>query len=326
MNILRKCFSIEIPQGFRQLNAAYCKSVGKPKELLFFDKSVQKILKDVTDKDYAIVFRRKKEGKRLKAPQFKFMTDEEYKEELRLAEKKSERMLQMPPVIPPRKEIDYVFVKDDHLKGYSDSKFVFTDISFGKTDQNRCIVVRDPDGTLRKANWEERDRMNKMYFPREGRSVKKPEMFETNYLTRLLEQEEYEFILDKACIQYEPDDPDFINIRNLTFDDINKKGNFLKLRSTRHFGPMVFYLALNNNINNILETYINTDRLDHGVKVIKLHCLLHPENNFKVMFVEGEEMNYIEEFVNKTYPDSQLQNAIKKYKALVHRQSSSNAA
>lgn len=49
--------------------------------------------------------------------------------------KKAEEKLQMPPVVPIRKEIDFVFSKDIELQGYDTVKFLFTDISFGKTDR-----------------------------------------------------------------------------------------------------------------------------------------------------------------------------------------------
>lgn len=47
--------------------------------------------------------------------------------------------MQMPPVLPIRNEIEHVFVKDNKLKGYSESKFVFTDITYGKNDRV-CII------------------------------------------------------------------------------------------------------------------------------------------------------------------------------------------
>lgn len=54
---------------------------------------------------------------------------------------KAEEKLQMPPVVPIRKEIDYVFSKDVELQGYDTSKFLFTDISFGKTDRVSIKII-----------------------------------------------------------------------------------------------------------------------------------------------------------------------------------------
>jgi hypothetical protein len=44
------------------------------------------------------------------------------------------------------------------------------------------IVVRDPNGVLRKAMREERYRINETYFPQPGRSIRMPHMFEKEYL------------------------------------------------------------------------------------------------------------------------------------------------
>ena len=37
------------------------------------------------------------------------------------------------------------------------------------SDRERLVVVRDPDGVLRTADWEEQDRMIQMYYPRKDR-------------------------------------------------------------------------------------------------------------------------------------------------------------
>lgn len=48
--------------------------------------------------------------------------------------------------------------------------------------QARLIVVREPDGTLREANKDERHRMNQLYFPVKGRSLYHPRMFQPENL------------------------------------------------------------------------------------------------------------------------------------------------
>lgn len=37
------------------------------------------------------------------------------------------------------------------------------------------------DGTLRKATWEERERMNQIFFPISGRGLEPPKLFESPY-------------------------------------------------------------------------------------------------------------------------------------------------
>lgn len=70
--------------------------------------------------------------------------------------------LRMPPVMEERQPINRVLDVDEALKGFDDAKYVFTDITYGVHDRERLVVVREADGTLREAEWEERDRMNQV--------------------------------------------------------------------------------------------------------------------------------------------------------------------
>lgn len=110
------------------------------------------------------------------------MTDKQLNEAMLEAEHEAERLLQMPPVIKKRSDITTVLTRDPALQGYRNSKFVFTDITFGVENHDRLIVVRETDGTLRHANWDERHRMNQIYFPIEGRDMTMPKMFEKEHL------------------------------------------------------------------------------------------------------------------------------------------------
>lgn len=156
--------------------------------------------------------------------------------------------------------------------------------------------MREPNGVLRKAFPDERHRMCQLYFPRDGRSYKTPKMFEPEnlnvsnlcfvcyrslhvwrffllktselrikcikiYLQRLLQQGEYEYILDRACCQFEPDYKEFHEVTFNTYRKINEEKAFNKLRSTRYFGPMAFYLCLTKNIDALLEENLQTERL-----------------------------------------------------------------
>lgn len=48
--------------------------------------------------------------------------------------------------------------------------------------KDRWIVVRQPNGTLRKAHWNERDRMNFLFHQRDGQSYKLPSVLENEHL------------------------------------------------------------------------------------------------------------------------------------------------
>lgn len=136
----------------------------------------------MTGRNYQKIFRRRKDSSKSVAPEYKFMTDDQLKEAMQSAERKAEKLLQMPPVIKERKPIDKVLSKDVALQGYTDSKLVITDITFGIENHDRLIVVREPNGTLRYADWDERHRMNQIYFPMDGRDITMPKMFDKENL------------------------------------------------------------------------------------------------------------------------------------------------
>ena len=94
-----------------------------------------------------------------------------------------------------REEIDVVLDRDGAIKGYDASPIIFTDITFGVHDRDRIIVVREPDGTLREASWEQRDRVNNVYFPTEERKFDVPAMFEPEELKNILGIGNYVFDL-----------------------------------------------------------------------------------------------------------------------------------
>ena len=93
-----------------------------------------------------------------------------------------------------------VLEEDSDLVGFDTCNYVFTDITFGVSDRSRLVVVRQPDGALRTASWEEQDRLNLIYFPIEGRKHYSPQMFEPDSLKHILGPEKYEYILDRWLV------------------------------------------------------------------------------------------------------------------------------
>lgn len=55
-------------------------------------------------------------------------------------------------------------------------------VGHGLSMQDRRIVIRDTDGTLRAANWGERDRLLQIYDPFPGRQLFPPRMFKEQQL------------------------------------------------------------------------------------------------------------------------------------------------
>jgi len=161
---------------------------------------------------------------------------------------------------------------------------LFTDITQNISDRNRIIVARDQDGTLRQASWEERDKLNRIYFPQKYREVKAPKMFtDVNILKEVLaratpEDNTYEFILDRACVQFEPDDPMYITAVEVTYETIDSKGHYDYLKSTRHYGPLVFHLLRHRKVDNLLMFNLDNDRISDVGQIVGLFTLIFPES------------------------------------------------
>ena len=74
-----------------------------------------------------------------------------------------------------------------------------------------------------------------------------------------IKREEYNFILDNACLQLEPDDPDYQRIVGEVYSAVDENMHYEILQSTRHFGPLCFYLTWNKCMDNLLAYFINNE-------------------------------------------------------------------
>lgn len=203
------------------------------------------------------------------------MTTDQIQEEVDNALKRAEVKLQMPPVMKVKAEDIKVLSKDPALKDFDESDYVFTDITYGIPDSDRYIVIRGRDGTLATASLDVRKKLNQFYFPLNGRQVRVPKLFEADNLKELLAKDQFEFVLDAMCIQFEPYEKEFHEISAFAYEFIDEHKKFDALRSTRHFGPMAFFLAWHNRTDNLLLDLIKNDYLDNCVDLIELSCRLH---------------------------------------------------
>jgi len=296
---------------------------GKDPAPYFFNPQVQDILKNVTGMNFEKIFRRKKEGKELKVPKYEFLTEEELHEKLEDARIKAEKLLQMPPILKVRQPIEQVLSHDPALKGYDTSKYVFTDITPNTRDRDRYIAVRESDGILRKATWEERDRMNQIYNPQLGKKIGQTRLFLDENLKEALSREKYEFILDRACVQYDPDDPEYQRVTSITYETIENRRCFDVLLSTRHYGPFCFYLAWNKNLDNLIIYLIQKERLSSAVAVVQLFQLLHPECKSSSLNSDTtDQIGFIRTYMETDcLRQAQLQLALQSYQEFVHERS-----
>lgn len=269
---------IVAPHLARSCSTIPCIYDGRDPAPLFFNPKVQEILKRVTSRDLNTIFRRRFDEKRLDPPDLKFLTEDELSMHWELTGKKAKDQLQMPPIVKQREPIQEVLSRDPALIGFTNCAYVFTDISYGLSDRKRFIVVRDADGTLRQASWEERDRMNAIYNPKPARKQLSYRVFEEENLKNVLDREEYKFLLDLACAQYEPDHPDYQRVTGRVYEAVDARRCYQKLHSTRHYGPLCFYLVWNRKIDNMIIKFIQDEHLSQGADLVSLYHLIHPDS------------------------------------------------
>lgn len=241
------------------------------------------------------------------------MTTKQLEEEVRAKFKHAEHLLQMPPVVQVLQEREKIIASDEALTGFSESSFVFTDVSFGLKNSDRSIVIRHPNGVLQEAPYDVRKRAYQIYFPMVGRKFRCPKMFEDENMKRLIENEEYEFVLDSLCMHYEPYEPKFHQITSQVYQSISEHQKLDKLRSTRHFGPMAFYFAWHKVIDDLVLDMIRNDYLKNTVELICLMFRLNAiefDTNILKKLQETDDTDRqikttIDALLNKTLSDAQ---------------------
>ncbi|XP_067221556.1 28S ribosomal protein S22, mitochondrial [Chanodichthys erythropterus] len=276
-----KCLDKNVHARLQTTTRMFCVSVSRSSSVdlpkaQFTDKEVQDILTKITGLDLEKVFRPLRE--QLTPPKYKLMTDTELEEAVRKAEEQAKHLLKMPPVLPERKPINDVLSEDQMLDGMDTAKYVFTDINFNVPHRERFIVVREPNGILRKASWNERDRIIQVYFPKEGRKVTPPPIFKEENLRVVFEQDRHEDVLNQCVVQFEPDSAEFKNVLMLTYEDIEKHGKYDLLRSTRFFGGLAWHLANGRRIDGLLVNMLQRDLMQDAVRLVRLFHLVHPQS------------------------------------------------
>ncbi|KAM6442981.1 small ribosomal subunit protein mS22 [Liasis olivaceus] len=242
----------------------------------FMDEKVQNLLLKMTGIDLQKIFKARKQE--LKPPVYKVMTEAQLEKASEQALEKAKECLKMPPVLNEREPIDDVLSEDKILDGSELYKYVFTDLTYDIPHRERFVVVRETNGILRKATWEERDRMIQIYFPKEGRKIVPSSVFSSkNGAMNMFLQDRHEELLDRCLLQFEPDSADYIRVHHQTYEDIDKYGKYDLLRSTKYFGGMVWYLVNRKKTEGLLMDMIQRNLLDDAVSLITLYHMLHPD-------------------------------------------------
>lgn len=206
------------------------------------------------------------------------MTNKQLADEVKQKFLEAQKLLQMPPVLKVFEDTERIVANDKALKDFSSHSYVFSDVSFGIKDMDRSVVIRQPDGVLKEANYEIKKRVCQIFNPSHGRSFSEPKIFEPDNFKRLLEENKYEFLLDRACLQFEPCEARYHEITSQIYLHISEHLQFDAIRSTRHFGSMAFFLAWHKLIDNLLLDMIRNDMLKNAVQII---CVLYKTNEIK---------------------------------------------
>ncbi|XP_011552089.3 28S ribosomal protein S22, mitochondrial [Plutella xylostella] len=262
----------------------------------FFSSNVQVLLKRLTRPDFNKVFRKRTNSgfPVLKTPQYKFLTTEQLEAEVAKSRARADQLLQMPPVVKVQTHIKEVLSRDPALIGFDTAKYMFTDITLGVDNQHRIIMERDTDGVLQSCDPDVRKRLNQIYFPIKGRKIKEPVMFtDPERFNSLLDREQYEFVLDRACIQYEPDEPSYQKITSVAYQHVDSRKNYGLLRSTRHFGPLTFYLTWHLSMEGLLLELLQNNVIREAVLLVALRQEVHGDvaNGSSAQGLVAEIMN-----------------------------------
>ncbi|KRZ38612.1 Alpha-1,2-mannosyltransferase ALG9 [Trichinella pseudospiralis] len=243
-------------------------------ERLFTAPEVQSLLKKLTDVVPEKLFSHRQISA-LQRPVVKLMTENQLNQAYNFFDEKSRKLLSMPPMLTPASEAVAVLAKDADISCHDTSKFVFIDIESGLKERERTVAVREPNGELRTASKSEKDRMIRAYYPKKYRCVKLPKVFQTPYIEEALSRNQHLFVLEWACVQFEPDDPNFVRVCKVVYDDLNSRELWWDLQSTRFYGPMVFYLCLNKIIDSLLMKLLRENRLEAACDLVSLYNLVH---------------------------------------------------
>ncbi|KAI0979682.1 hypothetical protein GJ496_000136 [Pomphorhynchus laevis] len=74
------------------------------------------------------------------------------------------------------------------------------------------VWFRDTDGKLCTSAYDDRRRWMQTFLNRRLRSSHIPVMFSEAHINNPLELQHYKYILERACLQFEPDDPEFVRV------------------------------------------------------------------------------------------------------------------
>jgi len=260
---------------------------------VFESEEVQTILKRMTGVNIDKIYKSRKEE--LSNPKYLVLNDEQLRKENEKILLDAERRLTMPPIRGLRKKLNVVITQDEELiQGDEDgASYIFTDIS-PKKDPRAILVRENSTGTLREANWDERDRMQFIYWPREGQTYEIAPMLLDENLPSVFDQLRHEDVLDIIHVQFEIDAPDFIRVSHQVYEDIMTRDMYDILKSTRHYGGMIFYYVRNQKTSTVFSFFVQNGRIEDAADIVRLHALINSDFECSESSNEGVIKEFIE--------------------------------
>ncbi|MEQ2253682.1 28S ribosomal protein S22, mitochondrial, partial [Ilyodon furcidens] len=114
------------------------------------------------------------------------------------------------------------------------------------------------------------------------RTVRPKWMTPTHNISFLLQtvysQDRHEDVLDLCLVQFEPDSSDYIRLHEATYEDLEKNGKYDLLRSTRHFGGMVWYLVNARRVDGLIVDMLRRELLQDAISLVSLFHMVHPHS------------------------------------------------
>uniref|UniRef100_A0A914EHR4 Uncharacterized protein n=1 Tax=Acrobeloides nanus TaxID=290746 RepID=A0A914EHR4_9BILA len=247
-------------------------------EEIFLKREVQELLKKVTSVDINKVYahRLKNKGSREQRMHYAMMTDEKLAQVKEKYAKMAEYFLQLIPIKEPLPETFKVITKDEELDGHDESSYVFYDIR-DALDQDRLVVYREPDGTLRTAKPQELRRLNRAFYPRPNKPVYVPPVFFDPALEYALNLNKHELVMDFACWFFEPDELQFVQLIQEVIDRTVRDNKLENLYGTRHFSTLTFYLTLNKNIEPLFKFFVQKKDTASMANIVRLYKIMHTD-------------------------------------------------
>eukprot|EP00051_Salpingoeca_urceolata_P023321 m.393715 g.393715 ORF g.393715 m.393715 type:complete len:436 (+) comp20092_c0_seq1:252-1559(+) len=189
--------------------------------------------------------------------------------------------------------------------------FVFVDTSKGHGDNDRSIVVRETDGTLRTADAAERDRFNQKVFPHTGKRGSLPAMFDERYFGRCLtERHLHATALDIVSRLRQPHQPDYVRIHRAVYDDVDARGVYSLLQDTPHWAGFAAYLLRSNRIDNLVLALVQKQRHHDAANLVQVLHAMHSGAEGSTADVSGNDAAVLTAYAQTSPARAQLTTAL----------------